>query len=66
MPEKELEIQQTLFFLTVVTYKNPPPEDVNEPVGWMPVFNSPEAARAYRPGHGQVGGFTFTHVVPQN
>lgn len=54
MPEDTMEA----FFLVCVRYENPQPEDPNAPIGWMPVFKTPEAARAYN-SNGAIGSITL-------
>jgi hypothetical protein len=54
MPKDTMEA----FFLVCVRFEEPQPTDENAPIGWLPVFKTAEAARAYSP-KGAIGEITL-------
>lgn len=52
MPKASPESETVLYVLSIVDYLNPQPVDPMEPVGYMPVFRSEDAARKFNGGTG--------------
>jgi hypothetical protein len=62
MPKAAPEPEITLYVLSIVDYLNPQPEDPLEPIGYMPVFRSEEAARKFNGGTGaEILDWTLVH-----
>jgi hypothetical protein len=51
----DLDESGCVYFLAAVKFENPQPTTEGAPIGWMPVFRTKEAARAYSGGQGQIG-----------
>jgi hypothetical protein len=61
MPKASPEPEITLYVLSIVDYLNPQPADPMEPVGYMPVFRSEDAARKFSGGTGaEILDWTFS------